>query len=91
MHSLLFLCFLNYAGDCSSSDTTDQAKVDARITSIIDMEDPNVIGDLHSLNTGQSTRYDQFWEECDKYLNENTAINDRRHGTVAHLALALSV
>ena len=55
------------------------------------MEDPNVIRDLCSLNTGQSTRYDQFWEECDKYLNENTAINDRRHGTVAHLALALSV
>ena len=57
----------------------------------LDMEDPNVIRDLCSLNTGQSTRYDQFWEECDKYLNENTAINDRRHSTVAHLALALSV
>ena len=53
--------------------------------------DPNVIGDLHSLKTGQSTRYDQFYEECDKYLNENTAINDRHHGTVAHLPLALSV
>ena len=55
------------------------------------MEDRIVIGDHRSLNTGQSTRYDQFLEECDKYLNENTAINDRRHGTVAHLALALSV
>ena len=42
MHTLMFLCFLNYAGDCSFSDTTDQAKVDARITSIIDMENANV-------------------------------------------------
>ena len=55
------------------------------------MEDPSVIGDLRALNTGQTARYDPFWEECDKFLNEITAVDDRRHGTIAHIAIALSV
>ena len=29
--------------------------------------------------------------KCEKYINENTAVNDRRHGNVTHLAIALSV
>ena len=32
-----------------------------------------------------------FGKSVTSNLNENTAINDRPHGTVAHLALALSV
>lgn len=43
-------------GDCSSSETTDEAEVDARIALIIDMEDPNIVPDLHSLNSGQISR-----------------------------------
>lgn len=44
-------------GDQSSSDTTDQAKVDARITQIIDMEDSSVVEDLRALNTGQAAHF----------------------------------
>ena len=47
-------------GDCSSSETTDEAKVDARIALIIDMEDPNIVPDLRSLNSGQVSRYRQY-------------------------------
>lgn len=36
-------------------------------------------------------RFDPFRNECEKFLNENTAVNDCRHGTISHLALALSV
>lgn len=61
--SLCFLC----VGDQSASETTDQAKLDARIQQIIDMEDVNTVGDLRTLNTGAASRYDRFWEECDKY------------------------
>lgn len=82
---------LFYIGDCSSSETTDQAKIDDRIALLIDMEDPNVVVDLRSLNTGQVSRYDLFWNECEKFLHENTAVNDRRHGTITHLALAISI
>ena len=75
---------LFYIGDCSSSETTDQAKIDDRIALLIDMEDPNVVVDFRSLNTGQVSRYDLFWNECEKFLHENTAVNDRRHGTITH-------
>lgn len=52
------------------------------------MEDPDVIADLRSLNTGQQSKYEH---ECDNYLNENTAVNDRRHGSITHIATAISI
>ena len=58
---------------------------------MIEMEDANVAGDLRSLNHGQTSKYDQFWEECEKFLNEETAVDDRRHGEVVHLARVISV
>lgn len=58
----------------------------------IDMEDPDVILDLrhHSGNAG-IFKYDAFWDACDKFLNEETATDDRRHGTITHMARAISI
>ena len=58
----------------------------------IDMEDPDIIPDLrhHSGNAGVS-KYDAFWDACDKFLNEETATDDRRHGTITHMARAISI
>ena len=84
---MLIICI----GDQSASETTDQAKLDARIHQIIDMEDMSTIGDLRTLNTGAASRYDRFWEECDKYLHDKTAVDDRRHDNITHLAHAISV
>lgn len=57
------------------------------------MEDPDVVLDLRSLNPGRSenTKYDQFWEECDRFLADKTAVNDRRHGTTSRLAISISI
>ena len=46
------------------------------------MEDVDVIADLRTLNTGVTSKYDLFWEECHKFLNEKTAVDDRRHGHI---------
>ena len=54
------------------------------------MEDVDVIADLCSLNTGVTCKYDLFWEES-HFLNEKTAVDDRKHGHITHLACALSV
>jgi hypothetical protein len=43
--------YKSLTGDQTSSDTTDQAEIDARVSQIIDMEDPEVVLDLCSLNT----------------------------------------
>ena len=80
-------------GDESAASTTEQADVDKRIKQIIDMEDPNVLPDLRELNTGRSAKFNTFWEECAKFLNEDvgTAVDDRRHDQITHLARAISI
>jgi hypothetical protein len=80
-------------GDESAASTTEQADVDKRIKQIIDMEDPNVLPDLRELNTGRSAKFNTFWEECAKFLNEDVgnAVDDRRHGQITHLARAISI
>ena len=73
-------------GDSSASDTSDQAAIDE----IIDMQDPDVVDDLRHHNRGQVPKYDQFWEQCRKYLEESTTVDERRHDEVVHLAKAIS-
>ncbi len=57
-------------------------------------EDTNTVIDLRSLNcsTGR-VKYDVFGEHCSRVLNDSvgTAVDDRRHGTVVHLAQAISI
>jgi len=67
-----------------------QQEVDQRILQIINMEDPTVLPDLRALN---SAKFDIFWEECGRFLNEDTgvAVDDRRHGEITHLARAIFV
>ena len=85
--------YRDLTGDQSAASTSDQEQLDQRIQQIIDMEDLNVLSDLRALNSGQASRYDTFWEECAKYLSEEvgSAVDDRRHGQITHLARAISV
>ena len=50
------------------------------------------LADLRQHNPGRPPKYDAFWEECRKYLEEKveTPVDERRHGEVVHLAKALS-
>ena len=60
---------------------------------IIDMEDPDIMLDLRALNGKQGTQYDTFWNECEKFLNEDvvTAVDDRRHCSITHLSRVISM
>lgn len=89
-------------GDNSSADTSAQAAVNERIQRILDEEDPDLIWDLRSGNSGRPLQFSVFLEECQKYINSavETAVDDRRHDnvtaadggdTITHLATALSV
>ena len=55
------------------------------------MEDTDIVADLRSLNGKRRTQYDTFWYECQKFLNEDSAVDDRRHGSIVHLSRAISV
>ena len=51
------------------------------------------MADLRHLNSGAQSKYDDFWEECSKFLEQQvgTAVDDRRHTEVTHIATAISV
>ena len=79
--------------DSCAAVSARQADVDRRVLLAIDAEDDSLLWDLRQLNEGRPALYEQFWEECDKYLTEAaaTAVDDRRHGDVVHIASAVSV
>ena len=85
--------YKDLTGDCSSSDTTDQAEIDERVKQAIEMEDPSIVMDLRHNNSGMKSQYDVFWDECSKLLEESvgTAVDDRRHTNITHIASAISI
>jgi hypothetical protein len=89
----LFIIYMYNLGDCAAPSTTDESTIDKRIQALIDMEDPDIVADLRSLNGSHSSRFDIFWDHCQRYLNEQfeSAVDDRRHGNVTHLARAISI
>ena len=80
-------------GDCSASHDADQAVIDERIQQIVRLQDPDILPDLRHVNEGRPEKYQVFWEYCHKYIEQRagTAVDDRRHGEVTHLACAISV
>lgn len=78
-------------GDACSARTTDEHDIDKRIAQALECEDPDIIIDLRHLNTGGLSKYDVFWEKCSEFLQETTAVHERRHGDICFMAKAISV
>ena len=78
-------------GDDSTSSTTSEAEIDTRLREALDMEDPDILIDLRHQNTNGSDKYETFWQKCLTFLNECTAVHERRHGETVYMARALSV
>ena len=55
------------------------------------MEDPDLVIDLREHNHSTSDKFKLFWEQCKAYLQEVTAVHERRHDQVTYLAAAISV
>ena len=58
----------------------------------LDKEDPTVVVDLRHLNTGKKPNMIYFGVSAKKILQEGigAAVDDRRHQTVTHMAVAVS-
>ena len=83
-------------GDCTAGSNLTESEIDQRVSLVLDMEtdEPNTVFDLRSLNSSTSrAKFDVFWDQCSSYLNETvgTAVDDRQHSEVVHLAHAMSV
>ena len=90
--AILRSLYRELTGDSSAAINEHVDEIDERVRLLLEMEDPDVVLDLRSLQTGHKTQYDVFWDECQKFLEEEvgTPVDDRRHGVVTHLARAIS-
>ena len=93
MTSRVHLALCNRLGDSAAASTLSEAEVDKRVKLFVEMEDPDVVMDLRELLSGKASKFDVFWEECAKFLQEEVglAVDERRHSQVTHIACALSV
>lgn len=78
-------------GDSSASTNLSEATVDERIQRILQLQDPDILPDLRHFNEGRPEKYQVFWEYCKKFIEECSAVDERRHGETTHLACAMSV
>jgi hypothetical protein len=83
-------------GDVSAAETVNEAKVDERVRLALELGDPEIAIDLREHNDGQPGKYDIFWKTATQFLagkaaDAVTAVDERRHNTVVHLATAISV
>ena len=69
------------------------SEIDERVRLYVDMEDPDIITDVRSIQSGKKSQYDYFWAEVEKFLQEDVglAVEERRQSNVTHLARVISV
>ena len=91
--AILRALYRELTNDASAPTNLHEAEIDERMKMILEMEDADIVLDLRHLNSGRKSQYDVFWSECKKFSKEEvgSAVNDWRHGSVTHLAKAISV
>jgi hypothetical protein len=83
-------------GDISAANTINDAKVDKRVGIALELGDPEIVIDLREHSRERSSKYDTFWKIAAQFLagkaaDAVTAVDERRHDTIVHLATAISV
>eukprot|EP00117_Sycon_ciliatum_P005124 scpid36606/ scgid9200/ len=79
-------------GDQSALSCTVTTAVHQRLKAALDAQDPDMVFDLRELNSGRPEKYQPFWDAARAFLEAHSlqAVDSRRHGTVTHLAAAVS-
>ncbi len=88
--------YRDLTGHAAAATDMEEAEVDERVKEFLQMEpdDPNIVFDLREVKRPEGkTKYDVFWNEAEKFINEDVgmAVEDRRHGQVTHLAKVISI
>ena len=79
--------------DSTAPSNLSEAEVDSRVNLLFELEDPSLVYDLQHHLAGRQAKFDTFWNEAKKFLQEDigVAVDDRRHSTVVHVAKGVSV
>ena len=80
-------------GDTTAASSAAEAAVDERLLEFLAIsDDTDLIWDLRVLNgRPRNPKFDLFWQELGRFLDEKCAVNERRHGDHLYLPLAISV
>lgn len=80
-------------GDISTPSSNVSKGVQQRLIALIDAQDPDIAFDMRMLHEKKPSQFDDFFGEVGKFLQEYElqAVDDRRHGLVSHMAVAMSV
>jgi len=73
-------------GDSTSASNMTEKQIALRTKQLLINGDEKIVMDLRNLNKGRPEIYSEFWKYVKQYLEEYAAVDDRRHGTVAHLS-----
>ncbi|UZO16311.1 uncharacterized protein OCT59_007700 [Rhizophagus irregularis] len=82
-------------GDVSATNTINDAKVDERVRLALELGDSEIVINLREHKRERSSKYDTFWKIAAQFLagkaaDAVTAVDECRHGTIVHLATAIS-
>ena len=88
--------YRDLTGDSTAANVQVEEEVDTRVKQFLQMEpdDHQTIFDLCEVQCPEKkTQYEVFWAEAEKFINEDigTAVDDRRHCQITHLARAISI
>ena len=77
--------------DSSANDNAISKALDIRMAVAINSEDQDLAVNLRQMNEGRLEKYEVFWEALGTYLEEHMAAQERRHGDVGYMPVAISV
>ena len=77
----------------SASANEKQAEIDKRVNMLFSLGDVDIICDLRYINPARPTKYEQFQQKTEQYIENiaETAVHERRHEYITHIATATSV
>ena len=85
--SVLRHLYKDFVCDSSAPSILSEAEVDSRVNLLFELEDPLLVYDLRHHLAGRQAKFDTFWDEAKKFLQEDIgiAVDNRRHSTVVHV------
>ena len=90
--SVLRHMYKSLVHDSSAASSAVEQKIDDRVAeALLELQDPEIIIDLRKQNGKVQSSFDEFWNELQRYLDELTTPNERRHGDTMYLPIAISV
>jgi succinate dehydrogenase flavin-adding protein (antitoxin of CptAB toxin-antitoxin module) len=79
--------------DQSAPESFEQRQVDQRVFKcLLEADDPDLLYDLRKNNGNpECAELEPFWQEVDRFLEEQAIVHERRHGDYLSMPFAISL